>query len=138
MNPRPEDYERSCSATAVGPLTSHDASLSSCPFRSSGGEWPGAHSFYWFNECDRDHDGQFQSLCIEGTVTFDDLLVLRADGSPIPIEEFIADSQRYWAALHAGDERLSVRAQRTAQAGTPKWRSRAIGATTVTGTLATE
>jgi hypothetical protein len=44
--------------------------------------------------------------------------VLRADGNPIPIEEFIADGQRHWAALRAGDERLSVQAQRTAQAGT--------------------
>jgi hypothetical protein len=96
---------------------------------------PGTHSFYWFNECGHDHDGQVQSLCIEGTVTFDDLLVMRADGNPIPIEEFIADGQRHWAALRAGDERLSVQAQRTAQAGTPKWRTWALGATTVTGTL---
>ncbi|MGO1052366.1 hypothetical protein [Crossiella sp. CA198] len=82
------------------------------------GPGTGPRELYWFNECGR-ADGAY---CIEGTVTFEDLTVLRADGTPVPIEEFTADGRRYWQALNSRDERLSDAAQRVAQTGTPGWR----------------
>lgn len=54
---------------------------------------------------------------IEGTFTFEDLEVFRADATPQPLADFVADGRRYWEALHGGDERLSVEALRTAPAG---------------------
>lgn len=96
---------------------------------------PGEHSLYWFNECGREVGGQVSSFCIEGTVTFADLEVRRADGSPLTTEEFIADVRRYWTALRQGDDRLSVESQRAAQAGTPKWRQWAGEGVTITGEL---
>ncbi|WP_224280393.1 hypothetical protein [Nocardioides lacusdianchii] len=87
----------------------------------------GAHSFYWFNECGVERDGATEAFCIEGTVTFDDLLVLDPEGREIPVETFIADGVRQWDALYARDERLSVDAQRAADLGAPKWRRWAMG-----------
>ncbi len=87
----------------------------------------GAHSFYWFNECGVERDGDTEAFCIEGTITFDDLVVLDAAGREIPIETFIAHGLRQWDALYAHDERLSVEAQREAQQGAPKWRKWAVG-----------
>ena len=57
-----------------------------------------------------------------GTVTFDDLQVLDADGGSIPLEKFLADAQRYWTALHADDDRLSVNAQRAGARAATTWR----------------
>jgi hypothetical protein len=90
------------------------------------------HSFYWFNECGIDDGGDIAAFCIEGSVTFDDLTVHRADGSPQPVDEFTADADRYWTALHAGDPRLGFDAQRAAQVGTPTWRPWGDGLTTTT------
>lgn len=89
----------------------------------------GAHSLFWFSEC-----GTSEAYRIEGTVTFEDLEVLRADGTPQPLDEFTGDSRRYWRALHDRDPRLSVEAQRAAQRGTPSWRPHARSAVTDSGT----
>ena len=83
----------------------------------------GPHSLYWFNECGRPEDGREVAYCLEGTITFDDLQVLRAGPAPLPLDQFTADARRYWSGLHDRDERLSSAAQRTAQDGTPSWRS---------------
>ena len=88
------------------------------------------HSLYWFNECGRDD----AAYCIEGVVTFDDIEVLRADGTPEPLDEFVADGARYWQALNANDERLDVDAQTAAMTGTPTWRPYAGVSVTVSGT----
>lgn len=80
------------------------------------------HSLYWFNECGRTEADASAAYCIEGTVTFQDLEVMRADASPQQLDEFIADGQRHWQALHHRDPRLSVEAQQSAQDGTPSWR----------------
>jgi hypothetical protein len=83
----------------------------------------GSHSLYWFNECGREEGGTNVAYCIEGTVTFEDLEILRADATPQPLDEFIVGGRHYWQALHSRDARLSVEAQRAAQNGTPSWRS---------------
>lgn len=66
-------------------------------------------------------------------MTFDDVEMFRADETPQPVEEFIADGARYWQALHANDDRLSIDAQRAAQTGTPTWRPYAGVSVTVSG-----
>lgn len=88
-----------------------------------------AHSLFWFTECGRDD----VAYCLEGTVTFDDLEVLRADETPVPLDEFIGDGARYWQALHERDDRLSGDAQTAAQTGTPTWRPYASVSVTVSG-----
>jgi hypothetical protein len=80
------------------------------------------HSLYWFNECGRIEGDANASYLIEGTVTFEDLEVMRADAVTQPLGEFIADGQRQWQAVFAHDERLSGEAQQAAQNGTPSWR----------------
>ena len=80
----------------------------------------GPHSLFWFNECGREEGRASVAYCIEGTVTFGDLEVLRADATPQPIDEFIADGHRYWQALRGHDARLSVEAQRAAQDWAPR------------------
>lgn len=95
----------------------------------------GAHSFYWFNECGVESDGETVAFCIEGTVTFDDVVVLDAAGREVPIETFIADGVRQWDALYAHDERLSVDAQHEAQQGALKWRKWAIGGQSAIGPM---
>jgi hypothetical protein len=82
----------------------------------------GSHSLYWFNECGRAEGDARAAYCIEGTVTFEDLEVRRADAALQPLDEFISDGDRYWQGLHNRDQRLSVQAQRAAQDGTPSWR----------------
>jgi hypothetical protein len=94
---------------------------------------PGSHSLYWFNECGTTGHGEPAAYCIEGTVTFEDLAVLRADGTPEPISEFVAGADRYWRALHGRDERLNVPAQRAAQDGTPSWRAHLRNSVTISG-----
>ena len=81
-----------------------------------------SHSLYWFNECGRTEGDAIASYLIEGTVTFEDLEVMRADAVPQRLAEFIADGQRQWQAVFGHDERLSIEAQRAAQNGTPSWR----------------
>ncbi|MBO0804448.1 MAG: hypothetical protein J2P25_15405 [Nocardiopsaceae bacterium] len=93
----------------------------------------GSHSLYWFNECGRKEGDTNAAYCIEGTVTFEDLEILRADATPQPLSEFIAGGRRYWQALHSRDARLSVEAQRAAQDGTPSWRSHARDTVTISG-----
>jgi hypothetical protein len=98
------------------------------------GAGAGSHSLYWFSECGCGPDSDSPaSYCIEGVVTFEDLQLLRADATPLPLEQFIADGQRYWRSLHARDGRLSVSAQRAAQYGTPSWRPVARNAVMVSG-----
>jgi hypothetical protein len=97
---------------------------------------PGAtfsHSLYWFNECGREEGGTDVAYCIEGTVTFEDLEILRADATPQPLNEFIAEGRRYWQALHSRDARLSAEAQRAAQDGTPSWRPYLRNTVTISG-----
>jgi hypothetical protein len=101
------------------------------PVRAEGG----AHSFYWFNECGVERDGETEAFCIEGTVTFDDLAVFDAEEREIPIETFIADGVRQWDAFYAHDERLSVEAQRESQNRAPKWRKWAEGAESAMGPI---
>jgi len=81
-----------------------------------------SHSLYWFNECGRPDADTSASYLVEGTVTFEDLEVMRADGTPQRLDEFIADGQRQWQAVFGHDERLSSEAQRASQDGTPSWR----------------
>jgi hypothetical protein len=70
----------------------------------------GSHSPFWFNECGRDEGGTDAAYCIEGTVTFEDLEVLRGDATPQPLEEFISEGHRYWQqALNGRDERSASR-----------------------------
>lgn len=89
----------------------------------------GAHSFYWFNECGVvGRDGETAAFCIEGTVTFEDAVILDAEEREIPIETFIADGVRQWDALYAHDERVSAEAQRESQNCAPRWRKWAEGA----------
>jgi len=93
----------------------------------------GSHTLFWFSECGREEDGGPAAYSIEGTVAFEDLQVLRADQTPQPLDQFTADADRYWKALHGRDDRLSVTAQRAAQSGTPSWRSYTRNAVAVTG-----
>jgi hypothetical protein len=90
-----------------------------------------AHSLYWFNECGRTVGGTSTAYLIEGTVTFEDLEVMRADATPQRLDEFIAAGRRHRQALYDHDQRLSVEAQR-AQDGIPSWRPyvRSTGTTT--------
>lgn len=55
----------------------------------------GPHSLFWFNECGRQERDETVAYCIEGTITFQDLTVIRADGTTEPLDEFIADGRRY-------------------------------------------
>lgn len=96
---------------------------------------PALHSFYWFNECGVEQGVETTSYCIEGTIAFDDLLVLDASGNEISTETFIADGVRHWEALYVHDARLSTGAQRAAQQGAPKWREWATGGRSAIGTL---
>jgi hypothetical protein len=88
-----------------------------------------AHSMYWFTECWRlDDDVRY---CIEGTVDFDDLQVMRADGTPEAVDEFVAEGRRWWDVLF-GRSRHRPQAQVT-PADTPSWRAHRQGATFVGG-----
>lgn len=98
------------------------------------GSGTGSHSLYWFSECGRETAAEYAAYCIEGTVIFEDLEILRADAAPQPLKEFAADARRYWEALYSHDPRLSVEAQGVAQNGALTWRPRG-GTTSTTGTL---
>jgi hypothetical protein len=75
------------------------------------------HSLYWFNECGT-ADGSF---CLEGLVEFVDVAARRADGTPLPIEDFVADGRRWWEAFRGSDPRVSAAVQR-ALPTPPPWR----------------
>jgi hypothetical protein len=80
------------------------------------------HSLYLFAECGRRWGkDEYESFFIQGMVTFGGMEVRRANGDIESFDEFIGDADRWWAALKARDERLSVEAQNAAQVGTPKW-----------------
>jgi hypothetical protein len=93
------------------------------------------HSFYWFNECGVEEGGETTTFCIEGTVTFDDLVVFDAAGEEVPIDTFIADGARQWDALYARDVRLSVDAQRASQQDAARWRKWAVGSESAIGPM---
>ena len=80
------------------------------------------HSFYWFNECGRVEEGEIHSYCLEGTVTFDDLTVLRADGAAQPVSEFADQGVRWWQAFQDFEERVNSDAQRAWTASRLTWR----------------
>lgn len=75
------------------------------------------HSLYWFNECGRGDE----SFCIEGVVEFTDVAARYADGTPLPVEDFVAAGHRWWEAFRSHDPRVSPAAQQ-AQPQSPSWR----------------
>lgn len=77
------------------------------------GGGPGAHSLFWFNECGRDG----VSHCVEGVVDFTTFAVERADGTPVPLPDFVDGGRRFWQSLSASEE-----AARDAQRMTISWR----------------
>jgi hypothetical protein len=85
-----------------------------------------SHSLFWFTECWRPDDARY---CIEGTVDFDDLEVLRADGAREPVEEFVAEGRRWWDVLF-GRSGQPPQAQVT-PAEAPSWREHRRGSTFV-------
>lgn len=82
----------------------------------------GPHTFYWFNECARNENGELRSYCIEGTIGFATFSVLRADGPEQTVEEFIAEGVRWWQALQDGDPRVNTDAQLAPQRSRLAWR----------------
>lgn len=85
------------------------------------------HTFFWFNECLCGSGDDTLSYCIEGTVSFDELEVLRADGTPVALPTFIDDGVRWWDGLRSGDERLNTDAQRAIEQHGVGWRSSSRG-----------
>lgn len=81
-----------------------------------------AHSFYWFSECARMEEGEVRSYCIEGTVTFEDLSVLRANGQPQSTIEFADQGVLWWQAFQDFEERVNADAQRAWTASRINWR----------------
>jgi hypothetical protein len=76
------------------------------------------HSLFWFTECWRADGGR--RYCIEGTIDFDDIEVTRADGAREPVEQFIADAQRWWDVLNGRNGQQQRAQHRPANA--PSWR----------------
>jgi hypothetical protein len=82
------------------------------------------HTLHWFTECGRPgSEEDWERYLLQGVIRFEDLRIERADERPVPVEEFVADGRRWWAALRSGDSRLSSDAQQLAQAGAASWRS---------------
>ena len=82
------------------------------------------HTLHWFTECGRPGpDDSWDSFALHGVVHFAELSVERADSSPVPVDEFIADASRWWRAFEAHDDRLSTDAQQRLQSNSPSWRS---------------
>ncbi|MFC3742954.1 hypothetical protein [Paractinoplanes deccanensis] len=88
---------------------------------------PASHSLFWFTECWTRGDGT--RYCIEGAVDFDSLQIIRADGVPEPVEEFIAAGRRWWDALFGLGGR-PPRIQVTTE-NAPSWRPGRTGATLI-------
>lgn len=82
-----------------------------------------AHTLRWFTECGAGAGEQVVSYFLQGLVGFGDLRVERADGTPIPVEEFAAAGVRWWEAFNRGDSRVSAQAQRKAEQARLRWRS---------------
>ncbi|GAA4117707.1 hypothetical protein GCM10022415_15890 [Knoellia locipacati] len=80
------------------------------------------HSFYWFNECARLEEGEVRSYCIEGTATFEDLTVLRADGSEQSADDFADEGVRWWQAFQDFENRVSTESQKAWGASRLTWR----------------
>ena len=82
------------------------------------------HTLHWFIECGRPGPGEdWERFLVQGVIRFGSLRIERADGRPVPLEEFLADARRWWDAFERRDARLSADAQRQAQAGAASWRS---------------
>ncbi|HSE47397.1 MAG TPA: hypothetical protein VLA89_19030 [Gemmatimonadales bacterium] len=86
------------------------------------GDHDASHSFYWFNECARVEKGELRSYCIEGTATFDDLTVLRADGAAQSTVEFADEGVRWWQAFQDFEDRVNSDAQRAWNSSRLTWR----------------
>ena len=84
---------------------------------TSGPAGAGTRSLYWFNECAAGDE----TFCVEGVMEFADVIVRRADGTPLPVAEFVADGRRWWQAFRTGDPRVSAEAQRALPLS-PPWR----------------
>jgi hypothetical protein len=82
-----------------------------------------AHTLHWFTECGGGEGEDMMAYYLQGAIRFDGLRVERADGTPIPVNEFVAAGDRWWKAFSERDGRLSVQAQKDdAAAGSPSWR----------------
>lgn len=85
------------------------------------------HTLRWFTECGTlGKDGR--GYCMEGLIRFGGLHVERADGTQMPIEEFIASASRWWRASKNHDSRVTGDdwrlAQQLAVANSNVWRPR--------------
>jgi hypothetical protein len=84
------------------------------------------HTLHWFTECGRPGPaGDWERFVLRGVIRFGSLRIEWAEGRPVPLEEFVAGGRRWWVAFQRRDARVSVDAQRQAQAGAASWRSRA-------------
>lgn len=81
-----------------------------------------AHRLYWFTECGMERGEEVVSYCLEGLVTFADLQVLHADGSPQPVADFAAAGRRYWEAYFGRLEQAGADAVATARKTAQLWR----------------
>jgi hypothetical protein len=79
------------------------------------------HTLRWFTECGAGTGEQAMSYFLQGTVGFGDLRVERADGTPVPVEEFAVAGVRWWEAFNRGDRRVSAPAQRKAEEAALRW-----------------
>lgn len=68
--------------------------------RVRGPESAADHTLYWFTECGRSapYPGSFS---LEGSVSFRRIEVLRANGTPVVLEDFFADAERGWDEVFA-------------------------------------
>jgi hypothetical protein len=102
----------------LGPAWQVEPSL-----RVGPGRGVAAHSLRWFTECGS-AGGAREPECyvLQGVVWFAGLRVERADGSNVPLRDFLADGARWWKAFGEGDGRLSVQGQRHAASASLRWR----------------
>jgi hypothetical protein len=91
---------------------------------ASSGPQAAGHTLHWFTECGRPGlEEDWERYLLQGVIRFGDLRIERADARPVPLEEFVADGGRWWAAQRSGDPRVSSDARQLAQAGAASWRS---------------
>jgi hypothetical protein len=91
---------------------------------TSSGRQAAGHTLHWFTACGRRGPEEgWERYFLQGVIRFGDLRIERADARPVPLDEFVADGGRWWAALRSRDSRLSGDAQQLAQASTASWRS---------------
>lgn len=92
------------------------------------------HTLHWFTECGRPGpEEEWERFVVQGVIRFVSMRIERADGRPVPMEEFLADARRWWDAFERKDSRLSADAQRRAQARAASWRSWGGSSVTVPG-----